>query len=329
MKRLLFIVAILNYLAEAGQIKKITISDPKETIVSTTDSMTNYFGKDVKKYIGQELYLLGVNKHTDYPNFYKDTKGNTYQPVKKKIPYTKYDAIAEKYFTVLDVTKIPSEEFSLRDFYLFKLEEKQTKEIIFYKYEDADFEFPFIIVGFYLKQKEKFINKEYIVRGVNWNDYLNSIPGNNAPTDINTGLPVSEFNPGDVWKVIDITIKDAKDNMSYSYNENIAIILANSKKEKILLPLEGVKWQWALIEKGKADVYKKLFGEAIWERVLKGDVWLNMTDVMLNLSIGIPHNINKTVTANSITEQWVYKNRSNYPGDRYFYFTDGILTAIQ
>ncbi len=44
---------------------------------------------------------------------------------------------------------------------------------------------------------------------------------------------------------------------------------------------------------------------------------------ILNSRWGQPTDVNKTTTANSITEQWVY------PGYKYLYFEDGVLTAIQ
>ncbi|WP_062231516.1 hypothetical protein [Fictibacillus sp. FJAT-27399] len=44
---------------------------------------------------------------------------------------------------------------------------------------------------------------------------------------------------------------------------------------------------------------------------------------VLNSKWGQPTDVNKTTTANSVTEQWVY------PGYKYLYFEDGVLTAIQ
>lgn len=38
---------------------------------------------------------------------------------------------------------------------------------------------------------------------------------------------------------------------------------------------------------------------------------------------GEPEKINKTTTANNVTEQWIYAS------NRYLYFDNGVLTAIQ
>lgn len=46
-------------------------------------------------------------------------------------------------------------------------------------------------------------------------------------------------------------------------------------------------------------------------------------DEVQNSLWGLPQDINKTTTANSVSEQWVYD------GNRYIYFDNGIVTAIQ
>jgi hypothetical protein len=46
-------------------------------------------------------------------------------------------------------------------------------------------------------------------------------------------------------------------------------------------------------------------------------------DVVNGTTWGKPDDVNRTTTKNGVSEQWVY------PGDRYLYFEDGILTAIQ
>ncbi len=46
-------------------------------------------------------------------------------------------------------------------------------------------------------------------------------------------------------------------------------------------------------------------------------------DEVQNSLWGLPQYINKTTTANSVSEQWVYDS------NRYIYFDNGIVTAIQ
>lgn len=336
MKKVILIIVTLNsYVFTSGQIQKLEISDPKEIPVAKYDSTSNFVGKNYIQLIGQELYLLGVDGGVGYQGFTtdlkfnSDDKGNVYKPTNKNSPFTKYQEVAEKYYTVLEVLshpKLKDSKFLYGHIYFLKLQEKVSGDILYYRYEpDYEFKFPFIIVGYYLKQKQSFFGKQYVVRGRNWNDY-----GKNTPiTDIKSGLPVSEFKIGSIWTIVDISIKAAKDEYSYAYSKNVVLILENSIKEKIQMPIDAVKWEWALFEKEIADKYKQKFGDEIWQKILESKIWLNMTDVMCKLSWGTPNDINKTVTATSKSEQWVYKNKVYTPGDHYLYFTDGILTAMQ
>lgn len=57
-------------------------------------------------------------------------------------------------------------------------------------------------------------------------------------------------------------------------------------------------------------------------KIKRGVIWVGATKEMAELSWGIPKRINKTTTANTISEQWVY-------GNSYLYFDNGKITAIQ
>ncbi len=61
----------------------------------------------------------------------------------------------------------------------------------------------------------------------------------------------------------------------------------------------------------------------IWTTIQNGKVSPGMTKQECELSWGKPTDINKTVTGNDITEQWVYSLSS------YLYFKNGILETIQ
>jgi hypothetical protein len=62
---------------------------------------------------------------------------------------------------------------------------------------------------------------------------------------------------------------------------------------------------------------------SVWDKIQSGKVSVGMTKQECELSWGKPTGINKTVTGNEITEQWVYHPSS------YLYFTNGILKTIQ
>lgn len=50
--------------------------------------------------------------------------------------------------------------------------------------------------------------------------------------------------------------------------------------------------------------------------------------VALNSSWGRPDDVNKTVNAYGVSEQWVYRG-TGYAKSRYLYFKNGILTSMQ
>jgi hypothetical protein len=62
---------------------------------------------------------------------------------------------------------------------------------------------------------------------------------------------------------------------------------------------------------------------SVWTTIQNGKVSIGMTKQECELSWGKPTDINKTVTGNYITEQWVYSL------SRYLYFKNGILKTIQ
>jgi hypothetical protein len=64
------------------------------------------------------------------------------------------------------------------------------------------------------------------------------------------------------------------------------------------------------------------YGEAASIKILNGRVWIGMTKEMAVESWGRPDDINRTVSASNIHEQWVY-------GRQYLYFENGILTTFQ
>ena len=51
-------------------------------------------------------------------------------------------------------------------------------------------------------------------------------------------------------------------------------------------------------------------------------------DAAINSSWGYPDDVNKTVNAYGVSEQWVYRG-GGYSKGRYLYFKNGILTSMQ
>lgn len=75
-------------------------------------------------------------------------------------------------------------------------------------------------------------------------------------------------------------------------------------------------------EKRRSTIIGK-YGETIGNYILSGKVVVGMTREQCRESWGSPNRVNKTTTAYTLREQWVYSS------SRYLYFENGVLTTIQ
>lgn len=75
------------------------------------------------------------------------------------------------------------------------------------------------------------------------------------------------------------------------------------------------------------SIGKSGFSKTIQNKLIERKVWIGMTKEMAILTWGEPDDINKTITACGVREQWVYE-RGGYKA-QYLYFENGILTVIQ
>jgi hypothetical protein len=322
MKRILTIlISIITSTISFGQITTTKVADKVEQIDKTPyDSTLNFLNEGVQKYIGQELYLNGLNESLrkyGYKGFYIDygidsfsDKSNIY---KCGDSYSSnYDELSGKYFLVLDVIKHPKAKEAQSIYankYYLKLQEKENKDVVYYEY-DSKFEhsFPFTVVGYFIKLKQTEVGKEFIVRGKNW------ISSSSPMIDMTSGKSVSNFQAGAKWRCIDVTIEEKYYSLS--------MVLANENGEKIPLSIDNSKRTNWVFEYTQAEVYKKKFGNEDWQRILDGKVKIGMTKEMCRLSWGEPKSVNETITAGKKTEQWVYT-------DHYLYFDNEILTVMQ
>ena len=65
------------------------------------------------------------------------------------------------------------------------------------------------------------------------------------------------------------------------------------------------------------------YGSKTAASIIERKIWIGMTKDMLRESWGAPEDINRTVAAASIHEQWVYRY------GRYVYIEDGTVTSWQ
>lgn len=320
---LTILVTALTVTITFGQITTTKVAPTSESVdYLVYDSLDNFVGKNVRKLVGQELYLKGLSDNlrkygyegfvTDYTKDKYKTKSTIYQCCGEYGYNSKYEALNGKYFKVIDVINHPkskeNEALYGSKFYL-KLEEKESGNIIYYEYNSLfKYDFPFIVVGFFEKAKTKYIGTDYILRGRNWMDSKTEM------YDIQNGKSI-DFSGGTIWKTVDLTIEEKYYMLS--------LILENSNGEQLALPLDnvsnGVSYAFPKID---ADKYKQKFGEENWALILNGKVKVGMTKEMCELSWGKPKDINQTITEGKNSEQWVYS-------EHYLYFDNGILTAMQ
>jgi hypothetical protein len=304
MKKLIVLIFIGSLFA---QITSIKITSPSEEI-EQYDSTLNFLGKDVYKYIGQELYLNEKNESLREYGYEGFVKNYNKELRNKKNIYkccdgynSKYDELAAKYFSVINVHKDPKSSFLSAKFFL-ELKEKDSGNIVYYTYSSRfKHSFPFLVVGYFTKQKEFYIGKEFIIKGRNWLDDTKHM------YDVNTGEIVS-FETGSRWRCVDFTIE--------SKYYSLTLILENEKGERIRCSPKSANSIKNMFYAQDVDKYIQKFGEKNWDIIFKGEVLIGFTEEMVIASWGKPKKINKS----SSGDQWVYN-------DRYLYFENGLLKS--
>ncbi|MCW2119646.1 hypothetical protein [Flavobacterium sp. 7A] len=307
MKKITFILLILIFTNSIlGQITKTKIVGSKEEIYETPyDSLRNFLGADAFQYKGQDLYLIEKSENSrkfGYDNFVLDYQYNGYD--KKSNTYkccdsynSKYDELKGKYFSVKAIHKVP---VYFGRFYL-ELEEKETKDKIYYKYDGLnENEFPFLVVGFYEKLKRKLVGNEFVFK----DRFL---------TNIETGERIT-INIKEKWKCTDLTIEEK--------NYTLVAILQNSSGVKTSCGYDIVTGSNFGFKAKEAEKFKIQFGAVNFEAIMKREVIIGMTKEMCKLSWGEPNDINQTISSGRNSEQWVYS-------DNYLYFVGNKLTTIQ
>ena len=275
------------------------------------DSLDNFLSHNLKSYIGQTLFFPGKWEKLQeygYEYFVYDyqkphlEQNNVYKI--KGVRSTNYDAIAGKYFDVIDV--VTSNESSSKNIPFLKLQEKQDKDIMYLRYDTAFKELQkFITVGYFMKLKKMYLGKNFYVRNIS--------PVNDKQwTDYSTGQTI-EFPTLDIWKCKDITVEDKYYELSF--------ILENTNHNKICLEVNRFHSKYHNYGYLKSDF--KYIKPTIQELILTGKTKIGMTKNECIMSWGEPESINPTITSNGKSEQWVYSN------SQYLYFENGILTAIQ
>ena len=352
LKSISFITTLFLSQFVLGQITttKVAVNNSKAaTNTKPYDSLKNYLDKDVNQYIGQTLYLKKIpkgrrgmenfmldrnkkfydNSNRQYLCIVDQNSLKQYNSIKNLLSAeqfkktnltvkcnTNFEAIENKYFKVFGVWPHPKDEnYSYKERYYLGLIRKDNNDTCYYVYESSSplYKFPFLVTGYFEKNKAKFLNKQFVVKGKSFLPLLL----NSRFKDIETGQPISLI-PGEDWKCVDFTLNDA--------TEETILVVRNQGGKKM-----AVRFSEDFLEndvdeiflaKAEADKIKSKYGVSVWKSMLAGDVFIGWTKDMCRLSWGAPNDINKTVSNNGSSEQWVYSGN-------YLYFKANKLTAIQ
>ena len=304
-----------------AQISKTKITE-KKNIISTKpyDSLKNFLESNVYGYVNQNLYLLEQSESLrkyGYRDFVVDyllrdyyDKSNVYKGYGNHS--SRYEDLNGRYFKVLGVHPHPRQEYDKllygKTFFL-ELEEQKTKDTVFFKYNaESENSFPFLVTGFYEKQKKMLVNKKFVFT----NRILRVSSGSGL--DITTGKPLT-IKTGEKWTCIDLTVEEKYFSLS--------LVVRNSLGETTVVSYDSVfdDRKFAYTSEQAYRCITK-FGSINFNLILQGLVKIGMTSEMCKLSLGEPIKINKTISAGRNSEQWVYEKN-------YLYFENNILTTIQ
>ncbi len=126
------------------------------------------------------------------------------------------------------------------------------------------------------------------------------------------------------WIIPNEKIKKIEEVEALNTLEHIRIVNEEIKNEKIKDSLNEIR----LLEEIKikrikeGNAIKKKYGLSNFNKLNSGKIWIGINKEMTIFALGKPNEINRTVTKNIISEQWVYYRL-------YVYFENGKVTSFQ
>jgi hypothetical protein len=174
----------------------------------------------------------------------------------------------------------------------------------------------------YYGKIDKIIGKTYWVKKFNFfeligdkYDYVFNVK------DIKTNKLVSDKNLGFFIKVkIEDITKDSQ------FITEIAGIKCYFNSNVIF---EASADDYEIFEKDPITIFK--WSKSIWNKIASdyNFYWIGMTCDMAIMTMGRPNDINRTVTSQTVYEQWVYNDITNNIPQTFLYFKNGKLTSWQ
>lgn len=346
MTKIKLLIILLISTNSFSQITKLKLDSEKKEIIKIDpyDSLENINFKNVKKHIGQTLYLKEnswskkeggysiISLHTK--PIFEISNNYIYKSVLRKnstwLNTSDYEQLKGKLFYVNKILSNKNTEDSRdKDNCCLELIETLSKDTV-YLYCDKFLNFDyFLTLGYFEKIKKIYIGKNYIYLNNRWEGFKKE-DNEGGLYNINNGLERKDIPKGSMFKCIDLILKNEGDNeilaimdnpiygKSFSYFDVITSTgifdYCYSKFETTEAHNKDIVRQQKLIKK---------YGKNIAKTILDGKVKIGFTKQMCIEAWGEPDNINRTSGSYGVHEQWVYDSGS------YLYFEKGVLTTIQ
>ena len=323
MKKICIImVFIATWCGSYAQIKSFSSAKPiikeKEHKI-TYDSTTNFVGKNAEVLIGQELYIIPQpeDEHKyGYSGFYTD-----YEKTKSNSTHTKtYELYAGKTFIVEEILPRAEDKYSSvkifgQEYPVLKLKEKGNDKVYYYVFEnDSPKGLPFVVVGFYEKEKKRCVGKQIVIKK-DKNPWEICTREDKIPMyDARTGLEV-KIDPNTPWTVQEFIIDQDHGTLAY--------IVTNEKGETLTIKLTAINDYLRLTgpcvlwydETLKTTHIKK---PKLYDAIMNNKVVVGMTQDMVRFSWGNP----KKVSEGSYGDTWYFE------AGQVLFFNNGVLESL-
>ena len=323
MKKIFIIMAFIATWCESyAQIKSFSAAKPivkeKEHKI-TYDSTTNFVGKNAEALVGQELYIIPQPEDEQkygYTSFYTD-----YEKTESNTAYTEtYELYAGKTYIVEEVLPRAKDKYSKvkifgQEFPVLKLKEKDSDKIYYFVLDNASSKgLPFVIMGFYEKEKKRCVGKQIVIKK-DKNPWEICSRENEVPMyDARTGLEV-KIDPNTPWTILEFIIDQDHGTLAY--------LVTNDKDETLAIEYTDINDYLRLTgpcvlwydETLKATHDKK---PKLYDDIMNDKVAVGMTQDMVRFSWGEPKKKNK----GSHGDTWYFE------AGQVLYFNNGILESF-
>lgn len=308
------IITMLHCTAQA-QIKFTPAAKPivKEEVFHY-DSTYNFPGERIKELKGQELYVIPVpesQKKYGYMDFYTTYIRTTDPSCETKT----YELFAGRTFILEEILpQHPNTRVKDKEISILKLRDKESGTEYYYEYYSSlHNSFPFIVMGYYEKEKSACLGKQIVLKpGKNWRK---GISEEKMPLyDFSTGEEVT-VDPNDPWTVEDLTVEEQYFTLSY--------VIRNAKGETLTIGISDVN----AYKRGSSPcalflndtlTYVKEKMPQFYDAIMKSEVMVGMTPALVRYAWGAPQSITKTSYGN----MWSFRGN-------FLYFKDGKLASFR